>query len=106
MEHYRYKIKMSSLPQSNISGTQKQKDNSHLEDEKAKNMTSALYTKISDLQRDLDTSFFSFYAKISELQRYLDVATEENAFDGLEAHKSQMNGMDEEFNCYLLSALL
>ena len=98
---------MSSLPQSNISGTQKQKDNSHLEDEKAKNMTStSLYAKISYLQRDLDTSFFSFYAKISELQRYLDVATEENAFDGLEAHKSQMKGMDEEFNCYLLSALL
>ena len=106
MEHYRYKIKMSSLPQSNISGTQKQKDNSDLEDGKTKNITSALYAKISGLQRDLDTSFFSFYAKISELQRYLDVATEENAFDGLEAHKSQMNGMDEEFNCYLLSALL
>ena len=98
---------MSSLPQSNIAGTQKQKDNSDLEDEKAKNMTSAsLYAKISDLQRDLDTSFFSFYSKISELQRYLDVATEENAFDGLEANKSQMKGMEEEFNCYLLSALL
>ena len=98
---------MSSLPKSNIAGTQKQKDNSDLEDEKAKNMTSAsLYAKISDLQRDLDTSFFSFYSKISELQRYLDVATEENAFDGLEANKSQMKGMEEELNCYLLSALL
>ena len=98
---------MSSLPQSNIAGTQKQKDNSDLEDEKAKNMTSAsLYAKISDLQRDLDTSFSSFYSKISELQRYLDIATEENAFDGLEANKSQMKGVEEEFNCYLLSALL